>query len=202
MLPLDAEAGLLRIVDNRVGVRELSAGKNFTTDELGEQHVLVRDLDASLLEAATAVLHDAVQQHPPAVGKQLVAAGEEGGVMGKADVLEGPDADDAIGPVVTLLPTLASDLNPRCAFGQMLQFFGAVGGLLLAGRDGHHVDAERLGRPQRALAVAAADLQQVHPPLEVAFAQRKVDLGNLRLLERHVVALEVSATVDHRAVEE
>lgn len=49
---------------------------------------------------------------------------------------------------------------------------------------------------------AAADVEQRHARLQVAFAEREVDLGPLRLLERHVLALEVGAAVGHARIEE
>ena len=42
----------------------------------------------------------------------------------------------------------------------------------------------------------------VMPGCEAELAERQVDLGDLRLLERHVVALEVGAAVGLRRIEE
>jgi hypothetical protein len=47
---------------------------------------------------------------------------------------------------------------------------------------------------------AAADVEQRHAGLEVELAQRQVDLGHLRLFERHVVSLEVGAAVGPRGI--
>ena len=47
---------------------------------------------------------------------------------------------------------------------------------------------------------AAADVEQCHSGLEVQLAQREVDLGDLRLFERHVIALVVRAAVGTRRV--
>ena len=51
-------------------------------------------------------------------------------------------------------------------------------------------------------APAAADVQQRHARLQAQLAQRQVDLGDLRLFQRHVVALEVRAAVGLGRVQE
>ena len=50
-------------------------------------------------------------------------------------------------------------------------------------------------------APAAADVEQCHAGLQAELAQRQVDLGELSLFERHVVALEVGAAVGLRRVQ-
>ncbi len=50
-------------------------------------------------------------------------------------------------------------------------------------------------RPHHRRTPAAADVEQRHPGLQAELAQRQVDLGELGLFQRHVVALEVGAAV-------
>ena len=64
------------------------------------------------------------------------------------------------------------------------------------------VDVVLLDRPHHRRAPAAADVEQRHPGLQAQLAQRQVDLGELRLFQRHVVALEVRAAVGPRRVQE
>ena len=77
-----------------------------------------------------------------------------------------------------------------------------VGLLILAQRQADDVDVVVLDGAHHGRAPAAADVQQRHARLEAEFAQRQIDLGDLRLFERHVVALEVRAAVGLRRVEE
>ena len=46
------------------------------------------------------------------------------------------------------------------------------------------------------------DVEQRHARLEAELAERQVDLGDLCLFQRHVVALEVGAAVGLRGIEE
>ena len=59
-----------------------------------------------------------------------------------------------------------------------------------------------VNRPQRRSSPTAADVQQPHPWLQAALAQREVNLGPLRLGQRHVVSFEVGATVGQTRIEE
>jgi hypothetical protein len=67
--------------------------------------------------------------------------------------------------------------------------------LVAAQRDTDDVDVVALNRALQSAAPAAADVEQRHPGLEVQLAQRQIELGVLRLFQRHVVALEVGAAV-------
>ena len=55
---------------------------------------------------------------------------------------------------------------------------------------------------RRMVAPQPTDVQQRHAGLEPQFAQRQVDLGDLCSFQRHVVALEVRATVCTRRIQE
>ena len=74
--------------------------------------------------------------------------------------------------------------------------------LVLAQSQADDVDVVLLDRPHHRRTPAAADVEQRHAGLEAELAKGEVDLGELRLLERHVVALEVRAAVGLRRVEE
>jgi hypothetical protein len=74
--------------------------------------------------------------------------------------------------------------------------------LVAAQRDADDVDVVALqGEFQRA-APPATGVEQRHAGLEVQLAQREVELRDLRLVERHVVALEICAAVAHRGTQE
>ncbi len=64
------------------------------------------------------------------------------------------------------------------------------------------VDVVLLDRPAHRGAPAAADVEQRHPGLQAQLAQRQVDLGELRLVQCQIIALEVGAAVRLRRVEE
>ena len=77
-----------------------------------------------------------------------------------------------------------------------------MGLLVAAQRQADDVDVVFLQSAVDRGAPAAADVEQSHPRLEAEFAEGQVDLGQLRFLERHVVALEVGAAVGLRGIEE
>jgi hypothetical protein len=53
----------------------------------------------------------------------------------------------------------------------------------------------RFDRPLHTAAPAAADVERRHTRLEVQLAQGQIELGDLSLIEGHVVAVEVCAGV-------
>ena len=77
-----------------------------------------------------------------------------------------------------------------------------VAGLVTAQRQTDDVDVVALDRAHHRGAPAAADVEQRHAGLQAQLAQRQVDLGDLRLFQGHVVALEVGAAVGLRRIEE
>ena len=76
----------------------------------------------------------------------------------------------------------------------------AVDALVLAQRQADDVDVVVLDRALHDRTPAATDVEQRHSGLQVELAQREVDLGHLRVFERHVIALEERAAVGARRV--
>lgn len=74
--------------------------------------------------------------------------------------------------------------------------------LVTAQRQPDDVDVVFLDRPAHRGTPTAADVQQGHSGFQAKFAQRQVDLRELRFLERHIVVLEECATVRPCRVEE
>jgi hypothetical protein len=74
--------------------------------------------------------------------------------------------------------------------------------LVAAQRDPNDVDVEPLNGPAQGAAPPAAYVEQRHAGLQIQLAKREVELGELRLLERHVFALEVRARVAHGRTQE
>ena len=142
-----------------------------------------------------------MQQHDAVVGQHRVGHGEEVVVAVMAEVLEGADRHDPVDRFVELLPPCQQ--HPLgCAGCPSRRTPSDVGGLVLAERQADDVDVVFLDRAQHRGAPAAADVQQRHPGLQPQLAQRQIDLGDLRLFQRHVVALEVRAAVGLRRIEE
>ena len=82
---------------------------------------------------------------------------------------------------------------------------GALGGdgvLLGRQRDAEHVDLEVLGEIEAEPAPARADVEHVLAGLDPQLGGDVALLGELRLLERHVRALEIGAGILHVLVEE
>src|SRR4029079_8599461 len=71
-----------------------------------------------------------------------------------------------------------------------------------AERNADAVDAVVFDGTQDGGAPAAANVEQPLPRLQLALAERQPNLGFLSLIERHLVALEVSARIDHRRAQE
>ena len=74
--------------------------------------------------------------------------------------------------------------------------------LVAAQRQADDVDVVALHGTAHRGAPAATDVEQRHAGLETELAQGQVDLGDLRLFQRHVVALEVGAAVRLSRIEE
>ncbi len=74
--------------------------------------------------------------------------------------------------------------------------------LLARDRRGRHVASVAAGRMNREAAPAGADLDHAIARLQIEPAADAVELGDRRLLERHVRALEHRARIHHRRVEE
>ncbi len=143
---------------------------------------------------------DGVQQHHPVVGQHVVGHREEVVVALVAEVLERADGHDPVDGLVPLFPALQQ--HPPAALGvHLVEHLLHVGGLVLAQRQPDDVDAILLDRPAHGRTPAAADVEQRHARLKAQLAQRQVDLGDLCLFQRHVVAFEVGAAVGPGGVE-
>ena len=77
-----------------------------------------------------------------------------------------------------------------------------VGLLVAAQGQADDVDVVALDRALHGGAPAAAHVEQRHAGPEAELAQGQIDLGDLRLFQGHVVALEVGAAVGLRRIEE
>jgi hypothetical protein len=126
---------------------------------------------------------------------------KEGGVAVVAEVLERADRHDSVEGLVELLPALQQNpLGPWTV--HLIERLLDVGGLILQQRQTDDVDVVALNRASHGGTPAAPDVKQRHSGLQSQLSQRQVDLGDLRLLERHVVVLEERATVGLGRVEE
>ncbi len=153
----------------------------------------------ALGELLVARLDDRVQQHH-AVGRQRgVGHLEEVVVAVAAEVLERADRDDPVDRLVELLPALqqyalgarAVRCGEHASATWAFWFWLSVRPMTLTS----YFSSARVHRR----APAAADVEQRHAGLQAELAQRQVDLGDLGLFERHVVALEVRTAVGLRA---
>ena len=144
---------------------------------------------------------DRVQQDAPVLGQCGVHLPEELGVGLEAEVFERADHEDAVDLAVEFLPGLEPNLFGAIT-GQAREKLLDVFVLVLADGQSDDVDVVLLGGSGQCGAPSAADVQNCHPGLEVQFAQHKVNLRHLGLLEGVVVLLEVRARVGQRGVEE
>ena len=111
-----------------------------------------------------------------------------------AEVFERTDGHDAVDGLGELFPTLQQ--HPPAAWTvHLVERLFHVGGLVLRQRQADDVDVVLFDRPPHGGTPAAADIEQRHPGLQAQLAQRQIDLGDLSLLQRHVLAPEVGATV-------
>src|SRR6185312_8303588 len=74
--------------------------------------------------------------------------------------------------------------------------------LIAAEREPDDVDVIPLEPPDDGGAPPAPDVEQCHARLQSELAQREVDLGDLRLFQGHVIALEVRAAIGPRRIQE
>lgn len=137
-----------------------------------------------------------------AVGRQrAVGHLEEMVVALVAEVLERADRDDAVDGLVKFLPSLQQHSSGAGGV-HLVEHFLDMTGLVLRQRQAHDIDVVFLDGAPHGRAPAAADVQQRHPGFEVQLAQGQVDLGDLGLLQRHVVAFEVGTAVGLGGVQE
>jgi hypothetical protein len=142
-----------------------------------------------------------VQQHDAVIGQRCVGHLEEFVVAVEAEMLERADRDDPVDRLVELLPALQQHALAAWTVRLSENPFD-MGLLVLAEGQADDVDVVFLDGPHHRRAPAAADVEQRHPGLQAQLAQRQVDLGALRLFQRHVVALEVRAAIGTGRVQE
>jgi len=193
---LHREAGVLGKLDDILFGWQLAAGENLPADETHELQITQRDCNPRLVKVVHRVSKDRVQKHSAVVGQNTVCHVEKCCVARFLECLERSDAHDAVDGLVKLLPALQPHLHRarRRNCGQPLD---AVLTLVAAQRDTDDVDVVLLyGELQRA-APPASDVEQRHPRLEAELSQRQIELGVLRLFQRHVVAFEIGTRVAH-----
>ena len=141
--------------------------------------IIHRDRDAPLLPARLRIREYAVHQHPAVTGKGLVGPVPEHGPTLLLERVEGLETDDPVDLPVELFPALQTGLGPPRRRDRGQPGFAAL----------VVISAER-------------DAEQRHSRLEIQLVQPQIQLGELRLLEGHVVVLEVRTGVDHVGVQE
>ncbi len=119
-------------------------------------------------------------------------------------MLEGPpDRDDPVDLLVELLPTLQQNpLGPRAL--RIVEEVLDVQRLILAQgqADDIHVILFFERAHHRRAPPPATDVEQRHARLESQLSQRQIDLRDLRLFQRQIVALEVGTAVGLSPVQE
>ena len=136
----------------------------------------------------------------PSDGSAVVGEGEEVVVAVGAEVFEGPDRDDPVDRLVELLP--AVEQHPFGAWTRRLIKEPLHVCLLVAAQSQtDDVDVVAFDSADHGGAPATPDVEQRHAWLQTQLAQRQIDLGDLRVLERHVLAIEVGAAVGLRRIE-
>jgi hypothetical protein len=159
-------------------------------EEFGEPQQRHGDRQLQLLSFFGPGAGDGVQQHD-AIGRQNpVRHSEEVVVAVMAEVLASGDRDDAVDGLVELLPAPEFDAGAARVASAGEQLLD-VCGLIAAQRQADDVDIVSLDRPLHCRAPTAADIKHFHAGIEAEFVQHKVDLGDLGLFQRHVVALKV-----------
>ena len=150
-------------------------------------------------EIVRVVAGAALDRHPPVVGQDVEGVLEEVVVALETEVLERLDGHDPVDGVAELLPAAQQHLVRAIGVHAVQQLL-AVGVLVLRQRQTDDVDVVLLQRALHRGAPAAADVEQRHARLEIELVEVEVDLGDLRFLQRHVVAVEVRAAVRARRV--
>lgn len=186
------EAAALCGFQREADVRQFAVREHVAVDELAAAE---RRLAAFRVGGRDAVVHrDAV------VGEQVVDAREIERQVLAPDVLEHPDARDAVELAVDLAVVLQPDLDPVFQPGG-LHARGCQVELVLRQRDAEALRAELLRGAQHERAPAAADVEQALAGLKPDLGEDVVDLLDLRGGEILVAVLEVRARVHHVLVE-
>ena len=116
-------------------------------------------------------------------------------------MLERADGHDPVDRLIETFPALEQH-PPAAGAVHLVERALHVSGLVFRQGEANDVDVVLLDRPAHGGAPPAADAEQRHAGLQTQLSQRKVDLGDLRLFQGHIVALEVCAAVRLGGVEE
>ena len=144
---------------------------------------------------------DGVQAHHAVVLQQLARLGEVLVEMGRADVFEHADRDDAVEALVDVAVVLQADRN---AIGEV-GLGGALGGdfvLLVRQRHAGRARPGDLRQVERHAAEAAADVEHRMALVDQRLGRQMSLLGELRLVERLPAVLEIGAGILQVGVEE
>lgn len=186
------ESAALRRFEREADVRQLAVRKHVAIDEFAAAE---RRFAAFRVGRRDPVIHrDAV------VGQQLADAREIERQVLAADVLEHPDARDAVELAFDLAIILQTNLDPVFE-PRGLHAGGREVELVLRQRHAETRRAELLCGAQHERAPAAADVEQALAGLQLDLRQDVVDLLDLRGGEILVAVLEVRARVHHVLVE-
>ena len=142
-----------------------------------------------------------MQQHH-AIGRQnFIGQPEEVAVAVVPEVFERADGHNPVDGLLELFPALQQ--HPPAARGiHPVEHALHVRGLVLGQGQADDVDVILLDRAAHGRSPAAADVEQRHAGLQTQLAQCQIELGDLGLFQRHVVTLEVGATVRLGGIEE
>lgn len=186
------EPAALRRFEREADVRQLAVREHVAIDEFAAAE---RRFAAFRVGRRDAVVHrDAV------VDEQLAHAREVERQILAADVLEHPDARDAVELPVDFAIVLQADLDLVLEAGGLHARGGEIE-LVLRQRHAETRRAELLRGAQHERAPAAADVEQPLAGLELDLRQDMVDLLDLRGREIFIAVLEVRARVHHVLVE-
>ncbi len=186
------EPAALRRFEREADVRQLAVREHVAVDEFAAAE---RRLAAFRVGRRDPVVHrDAV------VGEQVMDAREVERQVLAADVLEHPDARDAVELAFDLAVILQTNLDPVFQ-PRGLYTRGRQVELVLRQRHAETRRAELLRGAQHERTPAAADVEQALAGLELDLRQDVVDLLDLRGGEILVAVLEVRTRVHHVLVE-
>jgi len=191
LLVPDLEARVVHERDQVAGPLELAVGEDVPVDE-----PLLADGGLEVVRPG-----DAVVEQAAAGGQLAVQVGEVGREVVLADVLGQPDRADRVEArlrdvAVVQVPHLGEP-------GQPLPLDRGLrpGGLLGGQRDPEGLDAVLPRGVHHHAAPAAADVEQPHALMEPELAGDQVELVDLRLFQRGVLARVAGAGVGHRRPE-
>src|SRR6202166_2785273 len=157
--------------------------------------------DPGIGDAGRAAAADRVQQRDAIVGEKLRPFAEEDIVKADADMLEHADRYDAVEAAIgiAIVDQVESGIPRKPALDRPV--LGALV-LLLRQRDTGHLRAGNFRKIERQTAPAAADIEHLGPGLDAELRREMALLGQLRVVERLILRLEIGAAILLVAVEE